>query len=196
MKLEEMLAQIDGSASSNKTAALVTTPPVTNSSDAAEILRQALKEAAAEPSATKVSAAAPIESLVKLAARTSEEEYEAITKEAMHYGAACADGFIARLALYQEAGEKLAGRGVSSSQDKVAGVIDEGFEKFAAANPDIVKEAHALGYASTKAMLAKLAEEAWVKGYNTTVERIHKHATDCYVTGVSNATQLLEQGVR
>ncbi len=202
MRLSSVLAKIGGGEAGTKTAsaAPVATPVAsapTTSDAAREVLASAIKEAMTPEASTKTaSASAPVEDLSKLAADVASAEHEAMTKEAMLYGACVADGFVARLAQYQEGAAKLAAQGVVPAPTaKVASAADD-FEKFAAENPDLVREAHDLGYEQTKAALTKLAEAAWLKGHNATVEKIYKLACDTFVGGFADTVKLLEAGSR
>jgi hypothetical protein len=204
MKLSNALARIQGGTPTvEKTAGVVLTATTPSSSDAAkDTLQAALKEATApDLVATKTaSQTSPVEDLAKLAADVSATEGQAITKEAQMYGAAVADGFVARLAQYQEASSKLAAQGVVPAPvmtPKLASLGNDGsFEKFAAENPDLVREAHDIGYESTKAELTKLAEAAYVRAYNGTVEGIYKLASDTFVAGFSETIKLIEASAR
>lgn len=166
-------------------------PP--SSGDAAATLRQALKEATADVEAsTKVAAqASPIDDLTKLAASVVADEHEATMKEAQTYGAAVCDGFMVRLGQYQDAAARLYGTQPESAPATKVAAWDT-FEKFASENPEIVREAHDLGYEQTRQGLHKLAEAAWLFGHNGTVRWIHKTASDSFVAGFSDAAKLIE----
>jgi hypothetical protein len=192
MKLSQALAKISGAGAAEKTASAPAVTPVPSSSDAAaETLKQALKEATAPaaPAEKTASAQSPVADLAKLAADVAGAEHEAATKEAQLYGAAVADGFMARLAQYEAASTKVAAAAPAAP-------TGDSFEKFAAENPDIVKEAHDLGYASTMTDLHKLAEAAYTKGYNETVEQIYKVACDSFVNGFKDTIALLQAASR
>jgi hypothetical protein len=166
-------------------------PSAPSSSDAAAAgLRQALKEATADAEAsTKTAAqASPIDDLTKLAASVVADEHEATVKEAQLYGASVCDGFMARLAQYDAAAQKHAGM----LPEKTASATPDTFEKFASENPEIVREAHDLGYEQTNQDLHKLAEAAWLFGHNGTVRWIHKTASDSFVAGFTDAAKLIE----
>lgn len=189
MKLSSALGLIKGS---EKTAGEAESyegaGPAT--SDARERLARALKEAtASETHAKTASASSPIEDLTKLAADLSAAEHESIAKEAQLYGAALCDGFMARAAQYKEATDRAAGYAYA---EKTAGT-DASFEKFAAENPDLVKEAAELGFNTTNDQLTKLAEAAYAQGWNSTVTEIHKTASDCFVIGFQHGLELLGQ---
>lgn len=193
MKLSSALGLIKGG-EKTASAAAPASPSSGSASptgDAGERLKQALKEATApEPQSKTASQVSPVEDLTKIAADLSKAEHEAITKEAQLYGAALCDGFMARASQYKEAAEKAAG--AAPQPTKTAGASDASFEKFAAENPELVKNAAEVGYASTIMQLEKLAEAAYAKGWNTTVQGIHKAACDCFVAGFKDTLALIE----
>ena len=200
MKLSEAMTRIGGNATTTKTASTQpTTQAAAPTGGAEDRLRQALKEATA-PEATKTaSAPSPIEDMTKIAADLSKAEHEALVKEAQLYGAAVCDGFMARAAQYQEAAAKVAGAATPAPiapQAKIASDSTETFEKFAAENPDLVKEAMALGYNTTLGQLEKLGEDAYAKGWNDTMAHVHKVACDAFVAGFKNGRALVEAATR
>lgn len=194
MKLSQAFVMLDSGA--EKTAAAAPSPlpssiPSASSDAAADGLRRALKEATADAEAAIKTAAAPspLDDLTKLAASVVADEHAATMKEAHQYGAAVCDGFMARFALYDEAAQKFAS---AQPATKIAADESSDFQKFASANPDIVREAHDLGYEQTRNDLTKLAEAAYLRGYNGTVEWIHKTASDSFVSGFIHAARLIE----
>jgi len=189
MKLSNALGMIKGG---EKTAsAPAPTGTASSSSDAGERLKQALKEATAPALQAKTAGqASPIEDLTKIANDLSKAEHDALTKEAQMYGAAVCDGFMARAAQYQEAATKVAATMPTKTAAVAGGTSD--FEKFAFENPDLVKEAAELGYATTKNQLEKLGEAAYAKGWNDTVETIHKTASDAFIAGFKDTLALFE----
>jgi hypothetical protein len=198
MKLSEALTRI-GTTSATKTAAAAptTTSTAAPASDAGDRLRQALKEATAPDASTKTaSQASPIEDMTKIAADLSKAEHEALVKEAQLYGAAICDGFMARAAQYEDATRKVAAAqpAIVTSTMKVAG--DDSFDKFAAAEPELVKQAAELGYATTVQQLEKLAEDAYAKGWNDTMAQVHKIASDVFVEGFKRGQALVEAATR
>jgi len=195
MKLTEALTKISGS---TKTAAVAVEPktaasaPAAPASDAAERLKQALKEATAPAEGAKTAAAkSPVEDLTKIATDLSKAEHDALVKEAQLYGAAVCDGFMARAAQYQEASAKVAAAQPAATQ-KTAAVADGSFDKFAAENPDLVKEAMLVGYNATNMQLEKLAQDAYVKGYNDTLKQAYDAACTAFVAGFKGAMDLME----
>lgn len=199
MKLSNALGLIKGgekTASAAAPAAAPSTGPAPSSNDAGERLKQALAEAIAPSPQSKTAAAtSPVEDLTKIAADLSKAEHETITKEAQLYGAALCDGFMARAAQYKEAAAK-AGPAPAAKTAAVAGEGTGDFEKFAAENPELVKEAAELGFTATMSQLEKLADAAYAKGWNVTVQQIHKTASDCFVAGFKDTVALMESATR
>lgn len=187
MKLSNVLGLIKGDEKTASAVAPTVTPSGSSppSGDAGERLKQALAEAIAPTPQSKTAAAAsPVEDLLKIATDLSKAEHEAITKEAQLYGAALCDGFMARAAQYTEA--------VATQPVKTAAISAETFEKFAAENPELVKEAAELGFTATMGQLEKLAEAAYAKGWNVTVQQVHKAASDCFVAGFKDTLSIME----
>lgn len=196
MKLSSVLASI-GKTDMEKTASASPTPDDSNKTATApsttgEKLKQALKEATAAPAPTEKQASAnsPVGDLMKTASNIANAEHEALVKEAHLYGSAVADGFLARVAQHTDAVEKVA----AQQSSKTAAVADDGsFEKFAANNPDLVKEAAELGYATTIGQMEKLAEASYTQGYNGAVETIYKLANDSFVQGFEDTARLVAE---
>ena len=192
MKLTNALGLIKGGEkTASATAPATTSTGSTSSSDAGERLKQALKEATAPEPTKTASAASPVEDLTKIANDLSKAEHEAITKEAQIYGAALCDGFMARAAQYKEAAEKV-GPVLTTQSAKTASAEDASFEKFAAENPALVKEAADLGFTTTMTQLEKLASAAYDQGWNVTVQQVHKTASDCFVAGFRDTLAIME----
>lgn len=176
--------------SSEKTAAASAT---------GEKLRTALREVNASlstaPAEKTAATASPIADLMKTASSVASAEHEALVKEAQLYGAACCDGFMARLSQYNEAADKLG----SQQPTKTAALAlapaanDESFDKFASENPDLVKEAAELGYQTTMQQMEKLAGAAYESGYNQAVTQIYKTAHATFVRGFEDVAQLLTE---
>ena len=190
MKLSNVLARINGS-DEVKTASDSSAPATKSAATAqtADKLRAALKEATAPAPVEKQAAASPVGDLTKLAAETIGMEHEALVKEAQFYGAACADGFMARLSQYNEAATKIASQEIGAT--KVAS--DDSFEKFAAENQALVKQAAELGYDTTKGQMDKLAEAAYTKGYDEAVGVIYKTAHESFTCGYEDTLRLLSE---
>lgn len=193
MKLSSVLANVTGSAAektaSASSAPIDTTKTAVSPSTTGEKLKQALKEATADPVPVEKQASAdsPVGDLMKTASNIVNAEHEALVKEAHLYGAAVADGFLARVGQHTEAVEKVA----ATEPAKTAGETDS-FEKFASENPDLVKEAAELGYATTMSQMEKLAEGSYTAGYNGAVESIYKLANASFVQGFEDTAKLVE----
>jgi hypothetical protein len=203
MKLSHVLASIGGG---EKTASLAASSAPTagasgghekRASAAAtnERLRTALKEAQVQAPAggeKQAAAPSPLGDLMKTAAAVAGAEHEALVKEAQLYGAAVADGFMARLSQYNEAAEKIASQRFPAGVPKTAAAMGDSFEKFASENPDLVKEAAELGFATTMGQMDKLAGAAYDKGYNEAVTTIYKFAHGSFVQGFEDVAHLLQ----
>jgi hypothetical protein len=191
MKLSNVLARINGS-DEVKTASDSSAPATKSAatSQTADKLRAALKEATAPaPVEKQAAAASPVGDLTKLAAETVGMEHEALVKEAQFYGAACADGFMARLSQYNEAATKIASQEIGAAK----GANDDSFEKFASENQALVKQAAELGYDTTKGQMDKLAEAAYTKGYDEAVGVIYKTAHESFTGGYEDTLRLLSE---
>ena len=180
MKLSTVLGRINGDG--EKTASVVSTPGPTvgekAASDTSARLKAALHEAtAATPPATEKKAAnTPIGDLTKLAADAAAAEHEALLKEGQLYGAAVCDGFMVRMAQYNEAAEKIASPNTATTA------------------PDtrrLEKQAADLGFATTMNQMEKLANAAYTTGYNDTVTQIYKMAHHNFVEGYKHASELI-----
>jgi hypothetical protein len=179
--------------------------PAPTSPDA---LRAALRDTlSAAPQTMKTAAVAPTANptgdLLKLAEDLTSAEEEALLKQASLYGAAMCDGFMARYAQYEEAANQVAPVVKTAAAQatvpvqtpmqfpadagletiKMAAANDPAFQKFAAENPDLVKEAVDLGYRQTWDALVKQANDDFQRGYEDTLQETHKMAAECYKTG-------------
>lgn len=197
MKLSSVLAKIEGPAekTASVTSAKATSKPAEKSATAqtAERLKAALAEATTPQSAEKQAAApvaSPAADVQKLASEVLGAEHEALVKEAQLYGAAVCDGFMARLAQYDAAAEKVAAQAPAVAT-KVAGDIS--FEKFASENPELVKEAAELGFERTMQQMDKLAEAAYRKGHDNAVTAIYKTAHSTFVQGYEDTLRLVQE---
>jgi hypothetical protein len=203
MRLSQTLALLKPS--EEKTAAATATKDggdggeKTASSPTEDRLKAALKEATAAtlPSAPagqeKQAADSPIADLTKIAGQVASAEQEALTKEAQLYGAAVFDGFMARAAQYEAAGIKVgATMPATPAQEKQASAHDDSFEKYAAENPDLVKEAAELGYERTMLQMEQIKQAAYVRGHDEATLTIYKVAHGNFVQGFEDASKLLE----
>lgn len=177
MKLSQVLGNLHGN-DGEKTAAAASPASSNTTEKTAAETQQRLKAALAEVTsagagAEKRASNTPVADLTKLAAETANAEHESLVKEAHLYGAAVADGFIARLGQYNEAAEKVASQ-------QPAGV-----------SPRLEKQAAELGFATTMGQMDKLANDAYAKGYNDTVEKIYGAAHGCFVNGYKLAAEMV-----
>ena len=139
-------------------------------------LDEAMTPQEAEKTASPGSQSATGE-LVKLAANLANSESEALTKEAEVWGAAVADGFMARLREYEQATSGMEPTTKVASADGTP--TEEEFEKFAQENPDLVKQAMELGYLHGKQQIDELKKVAFQQGYkdaSTQIQELSKTA--------------------
>lgn len=186
MKLSDALAKVTNSTAEKTAAAAPSTTPTvstTPSNDIADRLKVALKEATAPEAQKTASQTSPVQDLVKIASDLSATEHESLVKEANLYGAAVCDGFMARLAQYNEASAKVTAAQPATAAPAAKTASEDDFEKFASENPDLVKEAAQLGYDATMLQMEKLSQAAYDAGWNNTVAQIHKLASDSFVAG-------------
>lgn len=195
MKLSTVLSKLDaGSAEKTAAAAPAPSAPSPASTPANERLKQALNDAIGSPAANDKTAAAPVTpaaspvaDMTKIAADLAAAEHEALVKEANLYGAAVADGMVARLAQYGLTADKIA----SAAPSPAPVPAGDDFAKFASENPDLVREAAELGFNNTVAHIEKLSEAAYVKAYNETVEGLYKVAHHCFTTGFKETLAMI-----
>jgi hypothetical protein len=197
MKLSHALSAVTDGAVKTASAPAPSPAPAPAASapsgDAGERLKQALKEATA-PEATKTAGAgSPVDDLTKLAADLSKAEHEALMKEAQSYGAAVCDGFMARAAQYKQAADQLPPVEVKTAS---VGQTDDTFEKFAAANADLVKEAAQQGYRAAADTIRDLHQRAFDAGWNAQVTQIHKLGCEAFVAGFKVANDLVAEAQR
>jgi len=172
--LSEILDKLGTDTPTEKTASVQTDTANTLSHAVAAADTQT-KTAGARPQAT------PTQDLTKIAQRLATAEQEALIKEAELFGAALCDGFVARMDKYNTAGSGV----------KVASA--DSFEKFAAANPELTKQAMELGYRETREKLAHAAQSAYQDGYVKTAEVIKTAAEHCAYKGYRNTLSLLSR---
>lgn len=199
MELNDLLSQLKGIGSSKvEKTAEVDTKVQSKEAESQKELLGALSNALNKPSSEKTAQESPSAAaeLVKMATDLAGAEQEALVKQAHLYGAAVADGFVSRLTQYQAASTK-----VASSESDVP--TAEEFNKFAEANPELVKEAMELGYRDAQAQIAQIKQAetkspdaekiaAFNDGYNATVQEAIKLAEDCSVRGYNDTVKVLQ----
>lgn len=168
MELDQVLRSIKntGRDGMTKTAAAKTNsqqPAAKNAPASAKVdaartkLASALTDAltpAAPVTKTAAQTSSVTDELTKMASALATGDAAALQKEAALYGAAVADGFMARLAQYEQAVAQMPATKVASDGTPT----QEAFEKFAAENPELVKQAIALGYRDGKAHIEQLKQ--------------------------------------
>ena len=196
MKIDRILAGIRESQSAEKQAGEAPVPAAATTEKIASTqtaLVSALNEALA-PKETKVASASstsPVDDVMKVAEELAGAEKEAALKEASLLGTAFADAAIARMAEWNKtAAQMLTGAPVQAVQG------NSDFGKFAAQNPELMKQAAQIGYETAKADLEKQAEASYVQGYNDTVETIHKTAALEFLKAAAVTAQIVEASSR
>lgn len=121
---------------------------------------------------TASEASAPAAALEDMAKEAHVAEVERQEKLAQHYGAAVADGFMARFAQYDSA---LEGSGVKTAAPSV--------------DVDAVKQA---AYTQAVTDLNKQAEDEYQRGYADQLNAIHKVASDIHLAGQASAQNVLD----
>lgn len=156
LKLNDILSDLKatGSAGLEKTAQA--NPRTAGVSSARDELVQALngamtKTASAAPAPQQGDAA--MNQVMKIAGDLAASEQEALKKEAAFFGAAFMDGALARLHQFEQAtgSTKTASAPLTQEQE---------FEKFAAENPELVREAIQLGYLHGQQQIAQIKQAA------------------------------------
>lgn len=195
MKIDRILAGIRESQSAEKQAGEtpVAAPAAAKTAAVQTELVGAMKEALAATSpektaAEKTPAATPVDDVMKVAQEMAGAEKEAAIKEAQLLGAAFADAAIARMGDWN----KLASQQLAAAPVIQAIPGNSDFGKFSSQNPELVKQAHQLGYEKAKADLEKQAEDSYVQGYNDTVETIHKTASLEFLKAAAVTAQIAE----
>jgi carboxylesterase type B len=166
MELQSVLNQLKGISKSGMTKTAAEAPPVKEAESKNELMA-ALDGALRKSDTTKTAAVAPraAAELVKVATDLAAAEQEALTKQAHLYGAALADGFVARLNQHTTA----AGDVKTASSPAVP--TKQEFDKFASENPELVKNAMELGYRDaeteiTRVKMAQAAEQDAIASFN------------------------------
>jgi len=169
MSVEEILA--GATQEGTKTASAAPATPVSQDRLVASV-EGVMASAAGGTKTASAAAHAPAEEqsvageLLKMAADLAGAENAATIKEAQLFGAALMDGAMARLAEWNQAAEAT---GTPAGEKTAA---DHDFEKFAAANPELIKVAAQTGYGDVGLGLQIMEKHASVeravyrKGYN------------------------------
>jgi hypothetical protein len=209
MEIQQIMKRLDDSRKAEAESIKTASNNEGNGTPAAgDALRQALRNtlATADQEKTAAEARTPQGDLLKMAEDISAAEQEAMSKMAQVYGAAMCDGFMARYAQYEAAAAEVAPAPAKTASiqaiaqpaghDETVEMIkaaseDPEFQKFASANPELVKEAVDLGYRTTMATLVKQAEDEFEQGYNETMEEVHKLASAAYSAGATHINQAI-----
>lgn len=167
MELNEIMNQIKGT-SNDGLQKVASAPAANKTGEARGKLLNALSDvlAPAKTASARSTSQPAIGELVKMASSVVAAEDSALQKEATLYGAAVADGFMARLHQYSD----VAPVQKTASADGVPTQAE--FEKFASANPDLTKQAIDLGYLHGKQQIEQLKVAAFDQGYADTMAQI------------------------
>jgi len=174
MELNEIMNQIKGTSTDGLQKTASAPAPSAKTAGARDKLLDALNDVLtpAEKTATAQPASkSATGELVKMATDLANSESAVLAKEAQMYGAAVADGFMARLGQYETA---VANEPVPTLKTASAdGVPTQAeFEKFASENQDLVKQAIDLGYLHGKTQIEQLKVAAFEQGYADTQVQI------------------------
>lgn len=107
-----------------------------------------------------------------------------LQKEAEMWATVAANTFMERLAQFNTAAVKVAGSLEHTDMD---------FQKFASENPEMVKEAHDLGYQKTAMQLNALKQAAYERGVNAGIEAVHKAGSDTFIRGFTDISNILSR---
>ena len=170
--LDSILAQLTDQSVTTKTASVSTPAATPTAEDAAlSAVRNATKTASAP--APVAQPTDTVAALQKIAADTAAREQELMVKQAHDQGAAFCDGFMARLAGYDQAFGKTAAVQQGASQE------------------DLQKIAQA-AYAQGAADFEKQAAESYQAGYDATLREVHKVASDLHLAGQADARAIVQ----
>jgi hypothetical protein len=183
MRLDTILQNIQSAQSASEKVAserTIAPAPVTRDALAASLNAAMAGEKVASVQATR----APVDDLMKIASEVAATEQEMAVKEAQLLGRAFADAVVSRVGEWQSAATKVAA-------DYSVGAED-GLDKFASENPDLIKEAAAQGYAETKAALEKIAAESFDQGYNDMMTEVHEKAAAEFLKAAAVTNNVLQ----
>lgn len=177
--LDQILADLNAAAP--KSTKVASAPAAVETGKVAEAkaeLLSALKRVEATKTASEKKASTPVSDLEKIATEIASADHDALVKEASFYGAAIADGFMARLGQFEKAAEALPEAPVATP---VAATVD--VEKIAT---EAVR-----GYIETQNAMKVAAEQEFTRGYNDTIAEVEKLANEVFAHGEDDAKAVL-----
>lgn len=193
MRLANILQGLKETQSAEKTASEkpAAAPVSTTKTALSNALHEALntqpeKTAAAVPTPT------PADDVMKIARDVAASEKEAALSEAKLLGSAMADAYVARIAEWSKTAAAMPAAPVPAPAQWTAPTATADFGKFANENPELVKQAHALGYQQARQDLEKEASDSYVQGFNETVTQIHKTAALEFCKGAVLMSRVLD----
>lgn len=144
-----------------------------------EALKRAEAAVAAGTGTNKVASEAnPVNDLTKIASDLASADHEALVKEAEFYGAAVADGFMARIGQYEEAAAQLSGASEKTASIDVEKIAAEAVRGYIDAKTELEKQA-----------AAQTAQQE--QGYNDTLNAVEKVASAVFEQGIADCQAIL-----
>jgi hypothetical protein len=195
MKLTDVLASLD---ETEKVASVETSPRSRVREELAQALSDESEKTASEGEVDEGYESSPVADLEKMASDLSNAEEEALVKEAQIYGAAVCDGFMARLAVYEQAAQNIEPSSDDSftqndREEKVASVYADIEPEAVEMAEDLIKEAADAGYElSEEEAFEKVAEEAYNKGYNDVVA-VAEQFEEAYGQGYEETIKIAQE---
>lgn len=125
-----------------------------------------------------------VQELEKVAKELVAADDARLQKEAEMWATVAANTFMERLGHFNNAAVKVAGSLEHTDQD---------FQKFASENPEMVKEAHDLGYQKTAMQLNALKQAAYERGVSAGIEAVHKAGSDTFIRGFTDISHLINR---
>jgi hypothetical protein len=157
MKLSNILQDLQtvGASGLEKTAEAKTSTAAVSSArnELVSALNNAMTKTASAVPAPKQGGEPAMAQVMKIATDLAASEQEALKKEAAFFGAAFMDGALARLHQYETVSGTVKTASAPASPEAE-------FEKFAAENPELVKEAIQLGYMHGQQQIAQIKQAA------------------------------------
>lgn len=125
-----------------------------------------------------------VQDVEKMAKEIVAADDARLQKEAEMWATVAANTFMERLGQFNNAAVKVAGSLEHTDMD---------FKKFASENPEMVKEAHDLGYQKTAMQLNALKQAAYERGVSAGIEAVHKAGSDTFIRGFTDISHILDR---
>lgn len=165
MKLTDILSDLQNVSASGmaKTASAKEPKTAAARDELLKALSSTLQPQQEKTASARADAAPVVDKVVKIASDLAASEQEALKKEASFFGAAFADGCISRFNEYE-----------SSLGNVKTASAEQSFEKFAAENPELTKQAVELGYYHGKAQIEQMKKASFEQGYADAAAQIQE----------------------